>query len=706
MEKKEFLFNGDLNRFSQENGFDGWEWANNENYKMSCIKEDGKNAVKIDYVGHTHQYSLLSLTNTQEQRIALAEEIKKAGSGVYTLSCKFKAADEASVGKKIYLKMHCVFKDEQGVQIGRKDYRATDTELSFDWKDTEVDCFIFSESGAEGTKKDLAYVAVEFVVIGNEKINVVISDISLKLKKPLRKQSINNPRTIIPYDKTLVGVIRWDIWSQSHSAHENNALIAADEEANRQNGTNKYNVTSQDMMMRTLSYYPERAPYFVTYDGPQDNGDVKLSIRSCYDKTGLTYTKEDVMDDLKVKEHQYLYGVSWEEEAKMAMDAGVDYFAYLYKGINNTRFGQVLEPALAHTELNGMLPDGRQMKMVCIMQDNPAPMIDIDTLKTDEEKLDAILYGRRMIYKAMAQSCYLDVHTPKGDIPVMHFYWEEVIRITTPERLENYKKEARFYTRYLHAKNPDKYRIVDDIYCVGYYMFTGAGVKIDSYIFNYLGFDAMSKYAVSGTVTPEEREYAYKCLKESGKYDDLTKEYKDVNVEGTDLEWQHLFRVEECSHTKPSVWADAFGEDYEKYIKKIDTLNESHRDYQDVMKYIPTVSYGFNIVPRVKIRVSWCGIYGGKYVQTGTPDQLAKQLEHALDYTKKYNEDFDSAPNTLLIYAWDEFDEGGYMQPTLLVDKDGNPILDKDGNTQANDEIIVKAAKVIADFRKKESAEK
>ena len=102
MENKQFLFNGDLSAFSEEKGFEGWVWTREGDYVMSRAEgKDGQNAIAVDYVGHTHPHSILNLTNTDEQRIILADKIKEAGSGVFTLSCKFKAADGASVGKKI-----------------------------------------------------------------------------------------------------------------------------------------------------------------------------------------------------------------------------------------------------------------------------------------------------------------------------------------------------------------------------------------------------------------------------------------------------------------------------------------------------------------------------------------------------------------------------------------------------------------------------
>lgn len=54
---------------------------------------------------------------------------------------------------------------------------------------------------------------------------------------------------------------------------------------------------------------------------------------------------------------------------------------------------------------------------------------------------------------------------------------------------------------------------------------------------------------------------------------------------------------------------------------------------------------------------------------TATPDELAIHLRDALHWTEK-NRDI-NVSNTILIYAWNEHDEGGWIQPTL--GPDGQP---------------------------------
>ena len=48
---------------------------------------------------------------------------------------------------------------------------------------------------------------------------------------------------------------------------------------------------------------------------------------------------------------------------------------------------------------------------------------------------------------------------------------------------------------------------------------------------------------------------------------------------------------------------------------------------------------------------------------TAAPDELAAHLRDAIEWTKA-NRDINPA-NVIIIYAWNEHDEGGWLQPTL-----------------------------------------
>jgi hypothetical protein len=83
---------------------------------------------------------------------------------------------------------------------------------------------------------------------------------------------------------------------------------------------------------------------------------------------------------------------------------------------------------------------------------------------------------------------------------------------------------------------------------------------------------------------------------------------------------------------------------------------------------IPTVMAGWDRRPRVEHPVPWeksqkpgAGIE--KYYQAPQPAELAAHLEHALDWTTSHAKS--AGANAILIYAWNENDEGGWLVPTL-----------------------------------------
>ena len=711
MKIKNFFINGNFEQ-KQAGVPVKWTWVKDEANNIELAKgKDGREGLRVDYSGAVHPHSVLALTSTDEARCALADEIKNSGFGVFELSCNLKAANKESLGKKIIFKTHYVYHDENGNQTARSDFTVgKPVALTEDWQGAIVKFSIAPTPNNKPIKQELKYVAIEFTVAGNEKVSIIVDDVKFDCVCLMDVALLKPDHKLIPQDKTLIGAIRWDIWSRSHTAKENNQLIIEDGIYNAQNEKKRRSVTSPDMMMRTLSYYPDKAPYFVKYEGAQDNGDVIFSLESCYDKTGLTYTYEDVMDDLKVKEHPYIYAVPWEEEAKMAMDAGVDYFGYLYKTYGNTNFGDVLEPAFAHTELNGMLPDGRQMKMFCIMQDNNSGFVEWNEDTTDEEKMASIYYPRRMIYKAMAQSCYLNAHTENGDIPMLHFYNEEYRNLKSPQDLQNYVREAKFFTEYLHKKNPEKYRVVNDIYFVGYTNPHVSGRLLGDAMFaKYLGIDALSRYSLHGEVTDQERKETARLVDEQFDNAFSKKEEKEIGPlmpKGSEIEWQRIHRIAETHDTKPSIWQEVFGESFARFVDRTMKENDSYLECASFMDYIPLLGFGRDVTPRIKVRIAWGpreNSYANRYTIKGTPTEQAEFLRKTLDFALKYKKINPNTVNCIDMYAWNEFDEGGYLQPTLLIGEDGKPVLDKQGNTMKNTAVIEEFAKVVKEFRKKEA---
>ncbi|MFE2638257.1 hypothetical protein ACFXKS_33925 [Streptomyces scopuliridis] len=81
---------------------------------------------------------------------------------------------------------------------------------------------------------------------------------------------------------------------------------------------------------------------------------------------------------------------------------------------------------------------------------------------------------------------------------------------------------------------------------------------------------------------------------------------------------------------------------------------------------IPTVTTGWDKRPRYDYPVSWEPNYTDfkdNWVQQATPKEIATHLEGAIAWGNTHPTN--TPANTVLIYAWNEFDEGGWICPTM-----------------------------------------
>jgi hypothetical protein len=81
------------------------------------------------------------------------------------------------------------------------------------------------------------------------------------------------------------------------------------------------------------------------------------------------------------------------------------------------------------------------------------------------------------------------------------------------------------------------------------------------------------------------------------------------------------------------------------------------------IKVIPWVTTGWDPRPRIENSTPWVNYPQNAWVQPAKPIDIATHLKNALQWNAAY-------PNTaetkaVLIYAWNEFDEGGWLCPTL-----------------------------------------
>ena len=111
-----------------------------------------------------------------------------------------------------------------------------------------------------------------------------------------------------------------------------------------------------------------------------------------------------------------------------------------------------------------------------------------------------------------------------------------------------------------------------------------------------------------------------------------------------------------------ATWAGNNGGPYYPQIPRADSIRwEEHR--ATGRQVVPWITTGHNTKPRIDHPVWWTKVGATEWTQDATPQQIANHLKQGLDWID--NNRTSTYARTLLIYAWNEFDEGGYICPTL-----------------------------------------
>ncbi|MHB1485731.1 MAG: carbohydrate binding domain-containing protein [Saccharofermentanales bacterium] len=116
---------------------------------------------------------------------------------------------------------------------------------------------------------------------------------------------------------------------------------------------------------------------------------------------------------------------------------------------------------------------------------------------------------------------------------------------------------------------------------------------------------------------------------------------------------------------------------------------------------VPCVMTGWDRRPRIDHPVSWEGPTEDKsgWIETAKPEEIAQHLQNALEWTDKNKEN--TPFNSLLIYAWNEHDEGGWLCPTIIDDdRDGLPELNEDGTNKPDTRRLEAIKPVIEKWRR------
>ena len=139
-------------------------------------------------------------------------------------------------------------------------------------------------------------------------------------------------------------------------------------------------------------------------------------------------------------------------------------------------------------------------------------------------------------------------------------------------------------------------------------------------------------------------------------------------------------------YTEREQSAAGIGVDYASYYSLIETSFNTMVNMADVAKdgYMgisPLITLGWDTLPRVDNPPTWTG--GGTVIAARpTAGEITQNVLDILNWNRKNKDVFKC--NTVLIYAWNEFNEGGWICPTAAVDSKGNLIKNEDGTNRIN----------------------
>ncbi len=148
---------------------------------------------------------------------------------------------------------------------------------------------------------------------------------------------------------------------------------------------------------------------------------------------------------------------------------------------------------------------------------------------------------------------------------------------------------------------------------------------------------------------------------------------------------------------------DGYQLSYDELSKKAeerwDTSYTQCKSYFTQFQFVPTVTYGWHPEPRYINPVSWMSVDNDYWCDYATDVELLNHLAYALSYTQHPSIKPYTEANTVIAYAWNEHDEGGWICPTLEVDANGRQLYNADGTPKINERRI-NATKAAIDFIK------
>lgn len=146
---------------------------------------------------------------------------------------------------------------------------------------------------------------------------------------------------------------------------------------------------------------------------------------------------------------------------------------------------------------------------------------------------------------------------------------------------------------------------------------------------------------------------------------------------------------------------DTLAKRCEKFVTDVGALCNAYG-----IDFIPAFTTGRDTRARIETGVSWVDgdpnakedkdkPYHNWYALPPTMSELEAHMKNVISYA---NTSPQCKTNIVCSYGWNEHEEGGWFCPTLLVDENGDLILDANGKQQANTERLDTLNKVLTDL--------
>ncbi len=138
-----------------------------------------------------------------------------------------------------------------------------------------------------------------------------------------------------------------------------------------------------------------------------------------------------------------------------------------------------------------------------------------------------------------------------------------------------------------------------------------------------------------------------------------------------------------------SCFPEGEGWSYRKLLCKVEDRNRTFHLLNGLLDPVPLISCGLDFRPRALNPVSWMG--GKNYAYTGEAEEIYGHAKKTLTEAKNIP--------TVLIYAWNEHDEGGWCCPTLTVNENGDTVTDENGNNVMDRSHLDAIKKAIGEYK-------